>query len=80
MRPVAIMRRVIQGTRSDQGLENHSVLRSLMETARRQGKKAHRFFMDLFTKNTVQAQAALYRNPPDAKSQAAKKPPRAKPP
>ena len=74
------MRRVIQGTRSDQGLENHSVLRSLMETARRQGKKAHRFFLDLFTKNTVQAQAALYRNSTDAKSHTAKKPPRAKPP
>ena len=50
-----------------------------METARCQRKKFHRFFLDLFTKNTVQAQAALYRNPPDATSQAANKPPRAKP-
>ena len=57
------MRRVIQGTRSEKGLENHSVLRSLFETARRQGRKPHQFFLDLFTKDTAQAQAALYRTP-----------------
>jgi transposase len=61
LRPIVIMRKVIQGTRSDKGLENHSVLRSLFETARRQGRKAHEFFLDLFTKDTAQAQAALYR-------------------
>ena len=60
-RPVVIMRKVIQATCSDKGLENHSVLRSLFETARRQARKPHRFFIDLFTKNTAQAQAALYR-------------------
>ena len=80
MRPLVILRRVIQGTRSDQGLENHSVLRSLFETARHQGKQAHLFFQDLFTKDTVQAQAALYRNPPKNKSTPAKKSLRAKPP
>jgi transposase len=61
LRPLVIMRRVIQGTRSDQGLQNHSVLRSLFETARRQGNKPHEFFLTLLTKNTAQAQAALYR-------------------
>jgi hypothetical protein len=61
LRPVVIMRKVIHGTRSEKGLENHSVLRSLFETARRQGKQPHRFFFDLFTKNTAEAQAALYR-------------------
>jgi len=61
LRPVVIMRRVIQGTRSDKGLENHTVLRSLLETARRQGKKTHQFFLDLFTQKTARAQAALYR-------------------
>ena len=54
------MREVVHGTRSNKGLENHSVLRSLFETARRQGKKAQRFFFDLFTKDTAEAQAALY--------------------
>jgi transposase len=62
LRPVVIMRKVVQGTRSVNGLENHSVLRSLFETARRQGKKAHQFFLILLTKTTAQAQAALYRN------------------
>lgn len=63
LRPVVIMRRIVQCTRSTKGLENHSVLRSLFETAKRQGKKAHIFLHDLFTKPTAQAQAALYRNP-----------------
>ena len=63
LRPVVIMRKVIQGTRSEKGLQNHSVLRSLFETARRQGKKPRTFFLDLFTKTTAQAQAALYRKP-----------------
>jgi hypothetical protein len=72
LRPVVIMRRVIQQTRSHQGLENHSVLRSLFETARRQGKKPHRFFLDLFTKTTLGAQTALYRKALDAKSVTAK--------
>lgn len=69
LRPVVIMRKVVQGTRSDKGLENHSVLRSLFETARRQGKKPHQFFLDLLTKATAQAQAALYRKPLDRKPQ-----------
>lgn len=60
LRPVVIMRKVIQGTRSEQGLLNHSVLRTLFETARRQGRKPHQFFLDLFTQPTAQAQAALY--------------------
>ena len=63
LRPLVIMRKVIQGTRSDQGLENHSVLRSLFETPRRQGRKPHEFFLVLLTQSTKQAQAALYRRP-----------------
>ena len=64
LRPVVIMRKIVQGTRSIKGLENHSVLRSLFETARRQAKKPHQFFLALLTKTTAQAQAALYRKPP----------------
>ncbi len=67
LRPVVIMRKIIHGTRSEKGLENHSVLRSLFETARRQGKRPRQFFLDLFTKNTAQAQAALYRRAATAK-------------
>ena len=63
LRPVVIMRKVVLGTRSEHGLENHSVVRSLFETARRQGKKPLYFFLNLFTKNTQQAQADLYRHP-----------------
>jgi transposase len=62
LRPVVIMRKVIQGTRSDKGLENHSVLRSLLETARRQGRPVRAFFETLFTADTATAQAQLYRN------------------
>jgi hypothetical protein len=36
-------------------------------SARRHGKKAHEFFLDLFTKNTAQAQRALYRKSPKGK-------------
>jgi hypothetical protein len=57
------MRKVIQGTRSLKGLENHAVLRSLFETAKRQDKKPHQFLLQLFSKTTAQAQAALYRKP-----------------
>lgn len=60
LRSVVIMRKVIQGTRGEQGLSNHSVLRSLLETARRQGRPPHQFFLQLFTQTTAQAQAALY--------------------
>jgi transposase len=63
LRPVVILLKVIHGTRSEKGLENHPVIRSLFETAKRQGKKPHRFFLELFTKNTADAQAALYRKP-----------------
>ena len=75
LRPVVIMRRVIQGTRCDKGLENHSVMRSLFETAKRQGKKVHCFFEALFTRSTEQAQAALYRNPLEEKNASLSKTP-----
>jgi len=77
LRPVVIMRKIVQGTRSLKGLENHSVLRSLFETARRQGKKPHQFFLDLLTQPTRQAQAALYRRPLPATANTAqpKRPP-----
>jgi hypothetical protein len=63
LRPMVIMRKVIHGTRSDKGLENHSVVRSLVETARRQGQKPDQFLLVLLTQSTAKAQAALYRHP-----------------
>jgi transposase len=80
LRPVVILRHVIHCTRSPKGLENHSVLRSLFETARRQGKKPHQFFFQLFTQNTAGAQAALYRKPLAKLSSQRQKPQRGKPP
>jgi len=67
MRPVVLLRHVVHCTRSPKGLENHSVLRSLFETARRQGRRVHQFFYDLLTLDTRQAQAALYRNTPQGR-------------
>ncbi len=53
----------MKGSGLTPSLEHHSVLRSLFETARRQGKKPQEFFLALLTKTTAQAQAALYRQP-----------------
>jgi len=68
LRSVVIMRKIVQGTRSAHGLENHSVLRSLLETTRRQGHQPHQFLLDLFTQSTAKAQAALYRKTAPAKA------------
>jgi hypothetical protein len=46
------------------GLENDSVLRSRLETARRQGVPPRQFLRDLFTQDTAHAQAALHRKTP----------------
>lgn len=79
LRPVVIGRKVILCTRSPKGLENHSVLRSLFETARRQGHRPREFLFSLFTEPVAAAQAALYRKPLPGKSRHAriekKKPP-----
>jgi hypothetical protein len=39
--------------------------RSLLEIAKRQDKEPHRFLFDLFTRRSTDAQAAVYRSPPD---------------
>jgi transposase len=62
LRPIVIMRKVIQCTRGKAGLENHSVLHTLVQTARRQGRAARHFLETLLTQDTSTAQAALYRN------------------
>lgn len=60
LRNLVIFRKVCFGTRSDQGSYSHSVLPSLLLTARRQGQHPLAFFKTLFTADTAYAQAALY--------------------
>lgn len=62
LRPIVIMRKVLHGTRGDAGLENHSVLHTLIETARRQGRAVRQFLETLLTDDTATAQANLFRN------------------
>jgi hypothetical protein len=62
LRPIVILRKVIQQTRGEGGKENHSVLQSLIVTAKRQEKPPRQFLEKLLTADTPTAQAALYRN------------------
>ena len=50
LRSLVIMRKICFGTRSEDGSLSHSVLTSLLETARRQGKKPIAFLVTLLTK------------------------------
>jgi len=60
LRNMVIFRKICMGTRSDEGSYSHSVLPSLVLTAKRQGKYPLGFFETLFTSDTATAQAALY--------------------
>ncbi|NIP26924.1 MAG: IS66 family transposase [Phycisphaerae bacterium] len=60
LRNLVIFRKICFGTRSHQGSHSHSVLPSLLVTARRQGQHPLAFFKTLFTADTTTAQAALY--------------------
>ena len=62
LRPIVIMRKVLLCTRGEAGLENHSVLHTLIQTARRQGRDVRQFLETLLADNITTAQAALYRN------------------
>jgi transposase len=64
VRFLVIMRKICFGTRSPAGSESHSVLPSLLETARRQGKDRIQFLLALLTKPLAAARAALFANPP----------------
>jgi hypothetical protein len=59
---MVIFRKICFGTRSTDGSYAHSVLSSLLLTAKRQGKHPLDFFQTLFTCDTATAQNALYRN------------------
>jgi len=62
LRYLVIFRKVCFGTRSQSGLETHSILPSLVYTARRQGVHPREFLQILLTDNTDFAQKALYNN------------------
>ena len=60
LRFLVIMRKICFGTRSAAGSQSHSVLPSLLATARRQGKDSLGFLVALLTQPLASARAALY--------------------
>jgi hypothetical protein len=62
LRHLVIFRKICFGTRSQSGLKTHSILPSLVQTARRQGIHPREFLQTLLTADTATAQAALYNN------------------
>lgn len=62
LRNIVIFRKVCFGTRSPEGSYSHSVLPSLLLTAKRQEQHPLNFFKTLFLENTSTAQNALYYN------------------
>jgi transposase len=62
LRHLVIFRKICFGTRSESGLKTHSILPSLVQTARRQDVHPREFLQTLLTADTATAQAALYNN------------------
>lgn len=62
LRKMVIFRKICFGTRSESGMKTHSILPSLVQTARRQGVHPLKFLQTLLTADTATAQAALYNN------------------
>ncbi|MEK7307226.1 MAG: transposase [Nitrospirota bacterium] len=62
LRKMVIFRKICFGTRSESGLKTHSILPSLVQTARRQGVHPLKFLKTLLTVDTATAQAVLYNN------------------
>jgi len=60
LRSIVIFRKIIFGTRSAAGLRTHSILPSLVLTARRQGQHPRDFLQILLTSDTTTAQVALF--------------------
>jgi len=61
-RHMVLFRKLSFGTRSDSGLETHSILPSLVQTARRQGVDPREFLHILLTADADTAKTALYNN------------------
>jgi len=62
LRKMVIFRKICFGTRSEAGLKTHSIIPTLVQTARRQGVHPGKFLHTLHTADTATAQAALYNN------------------
>jgi hypothetical protein len=62
LRKLVIFRKVCFGTRSEKGLKTHSIIPSLVQTAKRQGVHPLTFLKTLLTSDAATAQAALYNN------------------
>ena len=62
LRKMVIFRKLSFGTRSQTGIMTHSVLPSLVQTARRQSVSPIDFLQTLLTSDTHTAMSALYRN------------------
>jgi transposase len=62
VRPHVIMRKIFNGTRSPAGSQSHTVLPSLLQTARLQGKSSLEFLNVLITQPLAMARAALFSN------------------
>ena len=60
VRCMVIMRKICFGTRSQAGSRSHSVLPSLLQTARRQGKDRIQFLVKLLTQPHATARNALF--------------------
>ena len=62
LRNMVIFRKICFGTRSDSGLKTHSIIPTLIQTAKRQGVHPREYLHILHTSEIATAQAALYRN------------------
>ena len=62
LRKMVIFRKVCFGTRSQKGLKAHSIIPSLVQTAKRQGVHPLTFLQTLLTADAATAQALLYNN------------------
>jgi len=62
LRQMVIFRKVCFGTRSDKGIKTHSIIPTLVQTAKRQGVHPQHFLQILHTADTATAQAALFNN------------------
>jgi len=60
LRNLVIFRKICFGTRSKDGSHSHSVLPSLVLTAKRQGVHPLKFFNALFSSDTSKAQSVLF--------------------